>query len=100
MLVCEGYAEVELVRVVRDCYLPRDCGTSLKWENSRGAGGSGALEVALRLQREGAFAEFETIYGAPAHRQHVIERHFDSARFDDARPQVAAIDLLLRFLGR
>jgi hypothetical protein len=55
LLVCEGYGERELVRVMRDCYLPRDCGTALTSENARGFGGTRSLEIALQRQRESEY---------------------------------------------
>jgi hypothetical protein len=55
LLVCEGYAEVEFARVVRDLYLPRGCGVALKIENRRGSGGAAALALAIERSGHGAY---------------------------------------------
>lgn len=55
LLVCEGYAEVELARVIRDLYLPRGCGLALRIENRRGFGGAAALELAIERSRDGVY---------------------------------------------
>lgn len=55
LLVCEGYAEVELARFIRDCYLPRDCGIALSYENARGSGGAHALDLIVERQRQTVF---------------------------------------------
>lgn len=43
-------------------------------------------------------AAFERIYGAPAHRHGVIDRHFSREDFDSARQRIAALDTFLRLL--
>lgn len=55
LLVCEGYAEIELARVVRDLYLPRGCGVSMRSENCRGYGAAAALELAIQRRAEGVY---------------------------------------------
>jgi hypothetical protein len=48
LLVCEGEAETQLARVIRDLYLPRGCGTTLQHKNAHGYGGARALKVAIQ----------------------------------------------------
>lgn len=78
LLVCEGYAEVEWVRVIRDLYLPRGCGISLRSENRRGFGGSAALTLAVQRRREGDYdrvgvvVDTDQLWG-DAERQKAIE---------------------------
>jgi hypothetical protein len=47
LLVCEGYAEDEFACVIRDAYLPRNCGVSLQRRNARGNSGARALDLAI-----------------------------------------------------
>jgi hypothetical protein len=67
LLVCEGYAEVEFTRVVRDIYLPRGCGTSLRPENRRGYGGAAALELAIQRRAEGAYDRYGLLIDTDQH---------------------------------
>lgn len=67
LLVCEGYAEVELVRVIRDLYLPRGCGLSLRSENRRGYGGAAALRLALQRRREGDYDRIGVLVDTDQH---------------------------------
>jgi hypothetical protein len=67
LLVCEGYAEVELARVVRELYLPRYCGTSLRAENRRGFGGAAALQLAIQRKREGDYDRFGVLVDTDCH---------------------------------
>jgi hypothetical protein len=55
LTVCEGDAEEQLVCVIRDLYLPRNCGTTLHRKNARGHGGAGALRLALELQQSSVY---------------------------------------------
>jgi hypothetical protein len=152
LCVCEGYAEHEFARVIRDLYLPRGCGTTLQPKNARG-GTPRALELAIQLRAQADYsayalivdtdqhwdetaraaalandivtienapcleatllnvdgrsyyqstsdnkASFESVYGAPAHRDGVIRRHFPQSKFDAARARVAAIARLLNLI--
>ncbi len=67
LLVCEGYAEVEWVRVIRDLYLPRGCGISLRSENRRGHGGSAALTLAVQRRREGDYDRVGVVVDTDQH---------------------------------
>jgi hypothetical protein len=67
LLVCEGYAEIELARVIRDLYLPRGCGVSLRAENRRGYGGAAALELAIQRQRVGDYDHYAVLVDTDAH---------------------------------
>lgn len=67
LLVCEGYAEVELMRVVRELYLPRYCGTSLRAENRRGFGGAAALQLAIQRKHEGDYDRFGVLVDTDRH---------------------------------
>lgn len=67
LLVCEGYAEVEWVRVIRDLYLPRGCGISLRPENRRGYGGAAALTLALQRRREGDYDRVGVVVDTDQH---------------------------------
>lgn len=46
-IVCEGYAEVTLLRHVRSLYLSDHAGHALSHKNARGKGGRRALDLAL-----------------------------------------------------
>lgn len=67
LLVCEGYAEMEWVRVIRDWYLPRGCGVSLRPENRRGYGGAAALELAIQRRREGDYDRIGVVVDTDQH---------------------------------
>lgn len=67
LLVCEGYSEVELARVVRELYLPRYCGISLKAVNRRGYGGQAALELAIQRKREAEYDRFGVLVDTDQH---------------------------------
>lgn len=67
LLVCEGYAEVEWVRVIRDLYLPRGCGISLRPENRRGYGGAAALTLAVQRRREGEYDRVGVVVDTDQH---------------------------------
>jgi hypothetical protein len=75
LLVCEGYAEVELARVVREIYLPRGCGTSLRSENCRGYGATAALELAIQRQAEGAYEHVGILVDTDQHWSDACRRH-------------------------
>jgi hypothetical protein len=66
VLVCEGYAEQELARVIRDLYLPRNCGTTLQSKNSR-HGAPHALELAVQLSAQGDYDEYALIIDTDQH---------------------------------
>jgi hypothetical protein len=70
LLVCEGYAEHEFARVIRDHYLPRDCGTTLQPKNSR-LGMPHALELAIQIHAQGSYDEYALIVDT--------DQHWDSA---------------------
>jgi hypothetical protein len=70
MLVCEGYAEDEFVRVIRDLYLERNCGTILQRKNARGNGGARALQLALQLKRETAHDAYGVLIDTDQHWGH------------------------------
>jgi hypothetical protein len=65
LIVCEGYAEVELVRVLRDIYLPRGCGCSVHPENCRGGGG--VLALTIQRQQEAAYDRYGLIIDTDKH---------------------------------
>jgi hypothetical protein len=67
LLVCEGYSEVELARVVRELYLPRYCGISLRAENRRGYGGHAVLERAIQRKREAEYDRFGVLIDTDRH---------------------------------
>lgn len=67
LLVCEGYSEIELVRVVRELYLPRHCGISLRPVNQRGYGGQAALELAIQRKREAEYDRFGVLIDTDQH---------------------------------
>jgi len=67
LLVCEGYAEVELARVIRDIFLPRGCGVSLRTENRRGHGAAAALELAIQSQRDGGYDRYGVLIDTDQH---------------------------------
>ena len=67
LLVCEGYAEVEWIRVIRDLYLPRGCGISLRPENRRGFGGAAALTLAVQRRREGDYDRIGVVVDTDQH---------------------------------
>jgi hypothetical protein len=50
LLVCEGYADDELARVIRDIYLSRNCGINLSRKNARGNSGARALRLAQQFK--------------------------------------------------
>ena len=54
-IVCEGYAEVELVRHIRQLYLARSGEIALQTRNARGGGGRAALDLALSPRVRGAY---------------------------------------------
>src|SRR5580700_11626752 len=67
MLVCEGYAEDQFARVIRDLYLERNCGTILQRKNARGNGGARALQLALQLRRETAHDAYGVLIDTDQH---------------------------------
>ena len=67
MLVCEGYAEDEFARVIRDLYLERNCGTILQRKNAHGNGGARALQLALQLKRETAHDAYGVLIDTDQH---------------------------------
>lgn len=67
LVVCEGDAEDQLVSVIRDLYLPRNCGTTLHRKNARGHGGAGALRLALELQETTAYDRYGLLVDTDRH---------------------------------
>ena len=67
LAVCEGDAEEQLVCVIRDLYLPRDCGTTLHRKNARGHGGAGALRLALELQKSTGYDRYAVLVDTDQH---------------------------------
>jgi hypothetical protein len=65
LIVCEGYAEVELVRVLRDIYLPRGCGYSVRPENCRGGGG--VLALTIQRQQEAVYDRYGLVIDTDKH---------------------------------
>ncbi len=57
LIVCEGYAEEELVRYIRALYLPRPSSLALSTQNARGGGGKHVLDHALRIRKRVAYDE-------------------------------------------
>lgn len=67
LLVCEGDAEDQLAQLVRDLYLPRNCGTTLQRRNSHGHGGAGALRLALELKASTEFQQYGVLVDTDQH---------------------------------
>jgi hypothetical protein len=67
LVVCEGDAEEQLICVIRDLYLPRNCGTVLHRKNARGHGAAGALELALELQKSTAYDQYALLADTDKH---------------------------------
>jgi hypothetical protein len=67
ILVCEGLAELEFAKVIRDAYLPRNCGTSLKAQNAFGGGGKKALFVASQLKSQSEFDSYAILIDTDEH---------------------------------
>ena len=66
LFMCEGYAEHEFARVIRDLYLPRDCGTTMQPKNAR-RGTPHALELAIELRAQGDYNEYALIVDTDQH---------------------------------
>lgn len=67
LLVCEGYGECQFASLVRDLYLPRDCGTALQIKNARGFGGRQALRLALELKMQTAHDSYGVMIDTDSH---------------------------------
>jgi hypothetical protein len=67
MLVCEGDAEDQCARVIRDLYLPRNCGTTLHRKNAHGHGGAGALKVAIQLRGQTEYDSYAVLVDTDQH---------------------------------
>ena len=67
MLVCEGDAEDQFARVIRDLYLPRNCGTTLHRKNAHGHGGAGALHVAIQLRGQTEYDSYGVLIDTDQH---------------------------------
>ena len=67
LLVCEGHAEHELARLVRDIFLPRNCGTVLQHRNAGGYGASRALDLALELRGQTAHDAYAILVDTDQH---------------------------------
>jgi hypothetical protein len=57
LIVCEGYAEVELVGYIRSLYLPRAGNVAVSTQNARGGGGKHVLDQALRIRKRTGYNE-------------------------------------------
>lgn len=85
LTVCEGDAEEQLACVIRDLYLPRNCGTTLHRKNARGHGGAGALRLALELQQSSVYDRYAVLADT--------DRHWgDEERVVAARNAIVAIE--------
>lgn len=67
LVVCEGDAEDRLARLIRDLYLPRNCGTTLQRRNSHGHGGAGALRLAPELKPSTVFDRYGVLVDTDQH---------------------------------
>jgi hypothetical protein len=67
LLVCEGYAEIELARVIRELYLPRGCGTTLTAKNARKGGGEGALKLAIEMRAHAEYDDYGVLVDTDRH---------------------------------
>lgn len=79
LLVGEGDAEDQFARVVRDLYLPRNCGTTLTRKNAHGFGGAGALHLAIQLKSQTAYDSYGVMVDTDQHwgvrEQTLAQRH-------------------------
>jgi hypothetical protein len=66
LIVCEGWAEHEFARVIRDLYLPRNCGTSMQAKNSR-RGMPHALAMAIELRALNEYDAYGLIVDTDQH---------------------------------
>jgi hypothetical protein len=67
VLVCEGYGDCQFASLVRDLYLPRDCGTALQIKNARGFGGRHALRMAQELKMQAAHDSYGVMIDTDSH---------------------------------
>jgi hypothetical protein len=67
LLVGEGDGEDQLARVIRDLYLPRNCGTTLTRKNAHGFGGAGALTRAIELKSQTAYDTYAVMVDTDQH---------------------------------
>jgi hypothetical protein len=67
MLVCEGNAEDEFARVVRDLFLERNCGTVMQRRIAGGYGAARALQLAIELKQEDAFDAYGILIDTDRH---------------------------------
>lgn len=67
LLVGEGDGEDQLSRVLRDLYLPRNCGTTLHRKNAHGFGGAGTLKRAIELKSQTAYDSYGVMVDTDQH---------------------------------
>lgn len=61
LIVCEGYAEEELVRHIRALYLHRATALALSTKNARGKGAKHVLDHALRVRKRIRYDAFAVL---------------------------------------
>jgi hypothetical protein len=66
-LVCEGTAEHQFATTIRECYLPRNCGTTLQSQNAHGGGGKKALWMARTLQSQTEYDSYGILIDTDEH---------------------------------
>jgi hypothetical protein len=66
-LGCEGKAEWQLARVIRDLYLPRNCGTALYAKDANGYGGARTLAIAIDVKGSAAYAQYGVLVDTDQH---------------------------------
>ena len=67
LLVVEGDGEDQLARVIRDLYLPRNCGTTLQRKNAHGFGGAGTLKRAIELKSQTEYDTYAVMVDTDCH---------------------------------
>jgi hypothetical protein len=66
-LICEGTAELQFATTIRECYLPRNCGTTLQPQNAHGGGGKKALWMARTLQSQTEYNSYGILIDTDEH---------------------------------
>jgi hypothetical protein len=67
LLVGEGQAEIELAKLVRDLFLPRNCGTVLQHQNAGGYGGAAALTLAIAQKKQTEYDAYAVLIDTDQH---------------------------------
>jgi hypothetical protein len=67
VVVCEGHAEVQMIRVIRGYFLDRDSGVSLQSVNAYGFGGKHTLRRAIELRRQRGYDGYAVMVDTDAH---------------------------------